>query len=418
MTDSEIANLEEWLHLKLPAPYVTLVQRLGSELQGLRGPLGAGRDRPFMIGVNEVLAINRNVRGPKSDWLDHLFVCGFEQVGNILYAIDCRQPQPRLLHIVSTSKDPFPPSAKKAEPCPKFADLTALYDYALEKYRRMGSKAKKGAPARPEPATKGADKKPTAAAPGAKVIDAMRRLLDEAGFELVPPKRKHSIEALTADVLTSLPNNLHALYTACDGGRCPRLNVKILPLHEAVAAARSYAVSPDQGTFPMGYFPVAADVNADSDLCCLCTRGPLSGYVVHVHHDGPDALKARSFESFFQVLGKNLGQANWRLEEADYDKRPTKHFPFELAGEDRTPGDLQAADELLRLAEQRRGANQEYEHVADIASKLFSRKQEKEIRQLCKHRDPDFQRLARLRLAELGLDKSGPTRSAKPSRRG
>src|SRR5262249_54893634 len=119
----------------------------------------------------------------------------------------------------------------------------------------------------------------------------------------------------------------------------------------------------------------------------------------------------------FQVLGKNLGRDDWRLEDADYDKRPPEHFPFELAGDARTPGDVQAADALLRLAEQRRDANQEYEHLAEIALKLFSRKQEKDIRRLLKHGDPDFQRLARLRLAELGLVESGPSRVTKPRKR-
>ncbi|MCI0377010.1 MAG: hypothetical protein L0215_05355 [Gemmataceae bacterium] len=219
MNDSEIARLEEELRLSLPKIYAALVRRMIGDVAELPGSLEYGVQRPFMIGINEILSINRKVRAtPQSDWPDHMFVCGFEHVGNDLYVLDCRAKKPRLLHIHSASKDPFPPSSKKLEPCSKFADLAALYGHALGNYRAFAAKERKGKRA-PQRAPRPADsplsgrKRSAIEAADPDALDSLAKLL--AGFELVKPRRKHSIALLTKDVVTELPKELSLSRPEC-----------------------------------------------------------------------------------------------------------------------------------------------------------------------------------------------------------
>jgi hypothetical protein len=148
----------------------------------------------------------------------------------------------------------------------------------------------------------------------------------------------------------------------------------------------------------MGYFPIVD--SQQSDPCYVCTKGPLLGFVVFVHHDGPHAILARNVIGFFSVLNQNRGGKGWNMDEALHRPHPPLYSPFDFADEKRTAADLRAARELLNLAEQRLDEHEEGEHLFDIALKLCSTSTPGDIQALLKHRSSKVRELARLRLAE------------------
>jgi len=404
MTEPEIARLEDQLRLTLPTGYVEVTRRLGEDVQGLRGPLGKGMHRPLMWSGQEVLDVNELVRRNAAftctapaefakGWPYHYLVCGYERAGTIYYVLDARKNDLRVFQVLAKTKT--------LEACEAFPDLAALADYALTQYRRFSAKEKGGKVTqqmpRPTLKTPPLAQAPASAAPPADTaaVKALRKLLTDAGFKVEPPRRKHSIEALTSDFVPVLPEELHALYTVCDGGRCERLGrLRLVPLGEAARLAKTLC-----GWRPtMGYFPVFDD--APSDPCCVCTAGPLKGYVVFVNHDGLDVLLARSLSRFLNVLARTPAAADWRLEDALYEPAPPKHVPFEFAGPERTAEDLSAARKLLKIAESSVGADDEYVHLFEMALKLLSDQQTGEIAALLKHHDHEVRRIAQERLAE------------------
>jgi hypothetical protein len=249
---------------------------------------------------------------------------------------------------------------------------------------------------RPGPRTPLPATQPAAATPANRAaVSAMQKLLGDAGFKAEPPQRKHSIEALTGDIVPKLPEELYALYTVCDGGRCERLGrLRILPLGEAARLAKTLC-----GWRPtMGYFPVFDD--APSDPVCVCTSGPIKGYVVFVNHDGSDVILARGLSGFLSILARTPPAKDWRLEDAMFEPAPPKHVPFELAGPQRSAEDIRAARQLLKIAESSVGGDDEYAHLFEMALKLLSDEQTGEIAALLKHRDHEVRRIAQERLAE------------------
>jgi hypothetical protein len=404
MTDSEIARLEEQLHLTLPRQYVEIARRLGDDVMGLRGSLGKGMHRPLMWSGQEVLDVNELVRRNATftcttpaefakGWPKHFLVCGYEKAGTIYYVLDTRKADLRVFQILAKTKT--------LTPCEAFPDLAALSDYALTQYRRFSAKEKgsratqqmpRPGPRTPLPATAPAS---AAARVDPEAVIAMRKLLGDAGFKVEPPQRKHSIEALTSDAAAKLPEELYALYTICEGGRCERLGrLRILPLAEAARLAKSFA-----GWRPtMGYFPVFDD--APSDPVCVCTSGPIKGYVVFVNHDGSDVILARGLSGFLTILARTPPGKDWRLEDAMFEPAPPKHVPFEFAGPQRAAEDIRAARQLLKIAESSVGGDDEYVHLFEMALKLLSDEQAAEIAALLKHRDHEVRRIAQERLAE------------------
>jgi cell wall assembly regulator SMI1 len=405
MTDSEIARLEEQLRLTLPRNYVDIVRRLGADVETLRGSLGKGMHRPLMWSGLEVLDVNQLVRRDAAlactapaefakGWPAHYLVCGYERAGMIYYVVDTRKKDLRVFQVLAKNKT--------LEPCPAHPDLAGLADYALTLYRKFSAKEKgvratqsmpRPGPKTPLPATEAGGGSSVRPASLEAAVTAMQKLLADAGFKLEQPSRKHSIEALTSD-MPSLPEEVHALYVLCDGGRCARLGrLRVLPLAEAARLAKTFA-----GWRPtMAYFPVLDD--DPSDPCCVCTAGPLKGYVIFVNHDGPDVILARSLSRFLSILARTPANKDWTLEDAMYEPTPTKHVPFEFAGPERTADDARAARTLLKLAELCVG-DDEYVHLFEIALKLFSDEQIGEIAPLLKHRDHDVRRAAKERLSE------------------
>jgi hypothetical protein len=411
----------------LPKKYVDLVRKVPnvfrrSALTILNRPLWAN-DAHALMHFN--LSIRQKPRfwcrepaEMKEKWPDYLFACGAERACNLIYVIDTRKKNPAILEIASRDK--------KLVPCEKYPDLGALYAREMELIEQEQTKlAKKSGkpievvqreslkptresrtPTRTADSAKQAS--PKAKVGDAKAVKATERLLVKAGFKLIPPKRKHSIAELTADVLSSVPNDLLALYTLCDGGQCKALNLRVIPLAEAADAARTFA-----DLYPsMGYIPVVADINGES--CFLATKGPLKGYIVLVHHEERDEIKSRSLRGFLEVLAKNRRSNGWLLEDFLYDDgRPRGQTPFELSGKERTAGDLKAARAMLKLAEKqvdsKEGAD-EYAHLFELALMLLSDKQSKEILALLKHRDHEVRRLAEQRAACLKSSKAAATR--------
>jgi hypothetical protein len=343
MNDTEIARLEEELRLTLPAAYVETARRLDLELEGLYGPLGKGVDRPLIWNGTEVLETNLLIRRQPAfyckapapfakDWPDPYLACGYESAGNTFYVIDTRDKDLPVQQILSKTKT--------LGRCTKHPTLESLREYALERYRESSTKhakmwgQKKGPGYRPKSPAKAPAKKAAKAKPAdARTVQALTEALKEAGFKIELPKRAHSVEQITADFLPELPKELLALYTACDGGACKRLGLRVFPLAEAARVARGFADwSPS-----MGYFPVVD--SPQTDPCFVCIKGPLQGFVIFVHHDGPRAILARSLSRFFAILAQNRGGKGWNLESAATDGKPPKYAPFEFADEKRTAAD-------------------------------------------------------------------------------
>jgi hypothetical protein len=352
----------------------------------------------------EVLSVNQMVRQAAAftcvapaefagGWPDPFLVCGYERAGTIYYVLDSRQESPGVSQILA--KD------KALVPCPSYPNLASLYDYAVEKYRAYSAKdRRKGAKGKPSPAPPAAPpEKASGIAPDPAAVDAAATLLQAAGFEMVAPRRTHSIAALMADIVPALPAEVHALYTICDGGRCERLKLRVPPLGEAAELARTMAY-----TWPsMAFFPL---VEADqlSHACCLATKGPLQGHVIFVAHDGRHAILARSLSRFFEILAANLAAEGWQLEDAMYGQGLPGSTPFEFAGNERTGDDLRAARALLELAEQRIGAAdqlEEYRDLFEIALLLYSSRHTAEIAPLLQHRDREVRLSAQVRLKEM-----------------
>jgi hypothetical protein len=405
MTEAELARLEDGLKLSLPKRYVELFRRLQVEApysQLREGP------RPFWTGIRELLQFNLNVRSSprgwcedpvpmQTQWPDHLFICGYEHYGSILYLFDVREDNPRLLEITRE---------RRLGLCQRAPDLESLYAYALDLYRQQFAKLKKKKRARydwmlaqlnsPSPPRRAEHQEKTA---NSKLVKEFTALLAGLGFDVAAPKRKHSIQKLTADLALEMPTDLISLYSACDGGECRNLNLRIVPLQEASDLAVTL-----QGIYPtMGYFPFVKNINGEYSF--LITTGPLTGYVVMVHHDGPHEFKARSLRGFLETLAKNRNSQNWRLEDCDYSGgRPPEHVPFELAAQARTSGDIEAAKALLQLAEQRVHAEDgadEYAHLFELALQLLPDEQSLEMVPLLQHRDHEVRHLAERRLAPI-----------------
>jgi hypothetical protein len=285
------------------------------------------------------------------------------------------------------------------------SDLDSLYVHALDLCGKEAQKLKKKKRARYDWML--AQITASSASPTLKrsentadpnIVKQFAALLVEAGFDLVPPQRKHSIGELTADLSLEMPSDLISLYSTCDGGECRNLNLRIVPLQEAIDLAMTY-----QGMYPvMGYFPFVKEINGDYRF--LCTTGPLEGYVLWLHHDDLHEFKARSLRGFLEVLANNRNSAGWWLEDGTYgaEGRPRGHVAFEMAGKSRTTSDVMAAQALLKLAEQRVDAEDgadEYAHLFDLALTLLPDEQSEHIVPLLKHRNHEVRQVAQFRLA-------------------
>lgn len=135
-------------------------------------------------------------------------------------------------------------------------------------------------------------------------------------FELTAPLDDAQIDALVVKAPFAPLPEIRQLYSTCNGGYYDLLNLRILPLAEALRIAGIFA-----DMFPtMRYWPFLVCDSAASDPCCISCDGPAARYVVHLFHDGDDSLKARSLQGFFAEIA-NVPSDDWWLEDDDLEFR-------------------------------------------------------------------------------------------------
>lgn len=130
-----------------------------------------------------------------------------------------------------------------------------------------------------------------------------------------------------------MTDELRDLYATCNGANIRRMRFRIIPLDEVLAYKHFV-------TCELGYFPFT-DEN-DSNPYCVCCKGPLRGWVVHMMHDNESQIVFRSLSNFLAVISRA-------------SDLPKKRYPAQSEfGDDRrtrTPLDVASGLATLQFAE-------------------------------------------------------------------
>ena len=225
-------------------------------------------------------------------------------------------------------------------------------------------------------------------------------LLEQLGIEAPLGAAETEITAFELQSGLPLPERLHALYALCDGAIFRSGELEILPL----AGVLDYVEAMRRQGFPQcwGYFPFTE--NNDSNPFCVCCDSPLTGYVVQVFHGDSARVKFRSIDSFLAALQEFVSEEEWDLHD----------LPSEFQGIDRTVQDITAGRELLRLAPELEGVEQE--DAFRFGMWLLSEPQVGEIVPLLEHQNEDVRHEATRRLSAFqSLEAQQALRKAKDS---
>lgn len=133
-----------------------------------------------------------------------------------------------------------------------------------------------------------------------------------------------------------LPTTTRKLFLHCNGAELASgLSFLTLAEAEQLAAAIDWREKPT----PFGLFPLTE--NNDSDHVCVVCHSPLTGYVVHISHDGDPRVLFRSLDDFLLALVSFVSAGEWVL----------RDLPTPFGSPERATMDRRIGRELLTLAE-------------------------------------------------------------------
>lgn len=170
--------------------------------------------------------------------------------------------------------------------------------------------------------------------PGPSPLDLLLRL---PHIRPHPGVRAADLDATEQRCGIKLPATVRELFLRCNGAELTS-SLSFLTLAEAeqLAAAIDWRTKPT----PFGLFPLTE--NNDSDHVCVICHSPLTGYVVHIHHDDDPRVLFRSVDDFLLALVPFISAGEWILHDL-----PT---PFDRP--ERTPEDRRIGRELLGFGEE------------------------------------------------------------------
>ncbi len=173
-------------------------------------------------------------------------------------------------------------------------------------------------------------------------------LFERLGATPGPPAEPAALARVQELFGVRLPDEFRELYLAADGLAVPDLHFEVIPLSQVETYAGVLKEC-------FGYVPFTE--HNDSNPYAVCCREPLTGFVVHLHHDDETVLACRSLGRFLDLLAERRRQvpaagAGEDEEEAAGDLLPRYSPLGDLAFDrpERTAEDARVAGELVRFA--------------------------------------------------------------------
>lgn len=179
------------------------------------------------------------------------------------------------------------------------------------------------------------------------------QILNRLGADAAPGASTAEMDRLEQEIGLPIPPDLRSLLAIANGADVQAVDLHLFSLDEIRQHARQAPAGLDglDAYFACTGYLAFAEAN-DSNPFCVCSRGPLSGFVLHVRHDDDTEVAFRNLGAFFSALERLAGEGEAWIDDL-----------LKELGDDRsqrTPDDdrralelLQAADRLDRAADQR-----------------------------------------------------------------
>jgi hypothetical protein len=195
------------------------------------------------------------------------------------------------------------------------------------------------------------------------------------------------LDAAPANLGFDIPADIRKFYGTTDGLVIHERRLKLNDFETAVRYAM--AIARFDIASALGLLPLTE--SNDSNPFCVACKPPLTGRIIHVHHDDAWRLAFRKLDEFAGAILALAALSNWHIDDISYG--------YGSDHRDRTHDDDIAADEILRLCDSRLG---ECDEFLLMAISLYSKNRVSSIIDFLKHESMWTREEAANQLANMG----------------